>query len=596
LAIEKTIVIKADTSDAEQSFEDLGKVIQEQIDITIQFEKELEELEQQLKDTPKGNLSAQKDLKDRIGGLKTAIGEQKTALKGLNNERGKASKALKSNFEEVTKNGGAIALLDTVTGGMASRTRDAFEATKLFNFSLKGTRTALIATGIGAFVVALGLVVAYWDDIVEFIGGANKKMREQIALGQKHSSNLSFQLEVLELQKTVLENQGKSTKEIEETIAKTLEEQLIQLETTLLQQQEYDKTLGTKEAELSIWNKIQLAAGGTLGTVSLINEEEKTAREEREKGIQDTIKAIEQIRVKQSESDKEKREAEQEYRDLVEENNAFFAAEADKRIAKNKEEADKRFDFENSINERLRTLDAKTREEKLQLEQQRLQEDLDNLIGTETQKHDAQLALDILFFEQDEALKEEQRKEAKAASDAFFAGEADDAIAADKAVKDAKKKADEQEAKDKETLRNQEQAALVATISIAQNLLSGAAKKNKGIAVAQALINTFLGISAGVKLGYPAAIPAVIAAAATGFKAVQDIQKTDEKGGGSSSASFTGASFTPQAPQFNLVQGTGANQIAESITQQAPLEAFVVSSNVTTSQSLDRNIVEDATI
>lgn len=591
MAVTKEIVIKGDSSDAQQSLEDLNKVIQEQIDITIEFEKELEKLEQQLKDTPKGNLADQKRLKGRIEGLKDALGDQKVALKSLNNERGKASKVLKTNFEDVTKNGGAIALLDTVTGGMASRTRDAFEATKLFNFSLKGTRTALIATGIGAFVVALGLVVAFWDEIVEFITGANKAMREQIALGQKQSEQLEFQLEILELQKTVLENQGKSTKEIEETIGKTLEDQLLQLETTLLQQKEYDKTLATKEAELSIWNKIQFAAGGQLGLVTLISEEEKTAREEREKGIQDTEKAIANIRVKQSEADKEKREAAQELADIEQaaidkrqeeinkELEGFKALgelqkkQEQERIEKELETEQERLDallqLEKDHVQRLQDFLAETEEQKIQLELERGLAELERLNATEEQK----FAI-IAFFAQKSA--DAQKK-------------ADDEVSTNKQLKDA------QDAADKATLREQEQAALVATVTIANNLLSGAAKKNKGIAIAQALINTFLGISAGVKLGYPAAIPAVIAAAAVGFKAVSDIVKTKDEETGGGGNTFTGVgAFTPQAPSFNLVEGSGTNQIAESISQQAPIEAFVVSGNVTTSQSLDRNIVEDS--
>jgi len=48
----------------------------------------------------------------------------------------------------------------------------------------------------------------------------------------------------------------------------------------------------------------------------------------------------------------------------------------------------------------------------------------------------------------------------------------------------------------------------------------------KAAAIAQATINTYLGITAGVKLGFPAAIPAVAAATATGFKAVRDIVST----------------------------------------------------------------------
>jgi hypothetical protein len=48
----------------------------------------------------------------------------------------------------------------------------------------------------------------------------------------------------------------------------------------------------------------------------------------------------------------------------------------------------------------------------------------------------------------------------------------------------------------------------------------------KAAALAQALINTYLGITAGVKLGWPAMIPAVAAAAGTGFGAVKNIVKT----------------------------------------------------------------------
>jgi len=110
MAVEKVIVIKADTSQAEKSFEDLGKVIQEQTDITIQFEKELQELEQQLKDTPKSNLAAQKGLKDRIGGLKDAVKDQRVALKSLNNEQKKANSLNRSGAKDVLDNGGAIAV------------------------------------------------------------------------------------------------------------------------------------------------------------------------------------------------------------------------------------------------------------------------------------------------------------------------------------------------------------------------------------------------------------------------------------------------------------------------------------------------------
>jgi hypothetical protein len=82
-----------------------------------------------------------------------------------------------------------------------------------------------------------------------------------------------------------------------------------------------------------------------------------------------------------------------------------------------------------------------------------------------------------------------------------------------------------------------------------------------------------------------------------------------ELGGGSASggsvgtapsggaAAATTASATPAAaPQFNVVGTSGQNQIAQSLGNQPPVKAFVVSNDVTTAQSLDRNIVKTATI
>jgi len=71
---------------------------------------------------------------------------------------------------------------------------------------------------------------------------------------------------------------------------------------------------------------------------------------------------------------------------------------------------------------------------------------------------------------------------------------------------------------------------------------------SKAVAVGLALINTYEGISAGVALGYPAAIPAVAAAAATGFMAVKNILKTDKNGGGGGSTSSSASGGTTSTP------------------------------------------------
>lgn len=64
------------------------------------------------------------------------------------------------------------------------------------------------------------------------------------------------------------------------------------------------------------------------------------------------------------------------------------------------------------------------------------------------------------------------------------------------------------------------------TLDSISQVLGEETAAGKAAALAQALINTYLGITAGVKLGWPAMIPAVAAASATGFGAVKNITKT----------------------------------------------------------------------
>jgi hypothetical protein len=106
----------------------------------------------------------------------------------------------------------------------------------------------------------------------------------------------------------------------------------------------------------------------------------------------------------------------------------------------------------------------------------------------------------------------------------------------------AKTDIDKQEAKLQEDLYK---GLAEGAIQMASDLFG----ESKALSIASALINTYQGISAGVKLGYPMAIPAVAFAAATGFAAVKNILKTKkgDSGGGSSG--------TPTAPTGTAVTG-----------------------------------------
>lgn len=91
----------------------------------------------------------------------------------------------------------------------------AFDKLKIAATSaLSGIRKGLLATGIGALVVALGTIVAYWDDITEAINGVSA---EQEDLNEKVAKNLELEqkkLDEVSSQDNVLRLQGKSEQEI----------------------------------------------------------------------------------------------------------------------------------------------------------------------------------------------------------------------------------------------------------------------------------------------------------------------------------------------------------------------------------------------
>ena len=86
-------------------------------------------------------------------------------------------------------------------------------------------------------------------------------------------------------------------------------------------------------------------------------------------------------------------------------------------------------------------------------------------------------------------------------------------------------------------------------------------------------------------------IGSVVAATAKGLSALG--------GGGAPSGAGAGATGAGGgAPQFNVVGQGGANQLAQSLgnQEQQPVQAYVVSGAVTTSQALSRNIINNASM
>ena len=136
------------------------------------------------------------------------------------------------------------------------------------------------------------------------------------------------------------------------------------------------------------------------------------------------------------------------------------------------------------------------------------------------------------------------------------------------------------------------------------NLVGQSSGFGKAIAITQAIIDTYAGANkalaqGGIFGGIAAAV--IIAGGLANVRTIVSTQTPDAPaaltggGGGSSSAAV---SVAPSPPAFNIVGLSETNQLAGAIGEQTqqPIKAFVVANDVTTAQSLDRNIVEGASI
>lgn len=98
--------------------------------------------------------------------------------------------------------GAATSLLDKATGGLASRVKgvgksmltlgkSAVTAFRAAIAGASGMKKALISTGIGALVVGLASVVAYWDEIVDFLGFGTDKTKELTEAQKEYNSAMA---------------------------------------------------------------------------------------------------------------------------------------------------------------------------------------------------------------------------------------------------------------------------------------------------------------------------------------------------------------------------------------------------------------------
>jgi len=143
------------------------------------------------------------------------------------------------------------------------------------------------------------------------------------------------------------------------------------------------------------------------------------------------------------------------------------------------------------------------------------------------------------------------------------------------------------------------------------DVVVGAAKGIAAAQVALASVPAFIGVVPNPAWAAQAAITAksialtkitagtsIASILAAGIGQASSITSGGGSGGGSTSPSGGGGGAGATPPSFNVVGNTGVNQLAGVIgnKEAAPVQAYVVANNVTTAQSLDRNIIASATL
>ena len=577
----------------------------------------------------------------------TNIDDAKVALQQLETQAKKAGDAADTAADDFDKLGtesknageageGAISVLDEATGGLASRFKNVITGVGKMGTALKtsfkagikgatGLKTALVATGIGALVVALGLIVSYWDDIVGLVNGVSASQRQ---LNKEVEENLATQTEALDAisaQENSLKLQGKTEAEIRDLKIQQTDEVIL---ATIAQLEQMKKTkeaqveaaqrnkdiaqgiirfltlpitllLGTVDALTAALSLIpglgdvatNLEEGFSGGIAGLIFDPEEVAAEgdatikETEAQLTKLKNSRDGIILQSNKADSDaadKKKADQEKRDADE----LAAAEklaADKKAIKDKADAEKA------------AADALYLANRQLIDDMLVQADLD--------------AIDNMFVRAAEELRIQEELDLEKLR---LAGATEAEINrikqsfVDKSKKLAKEEADFNKAMKKQDVQNALSAGSDILSSIS-SLVGEGTSIGKAAAIASTTIDTYQSANAAYKsvVGIPVVGPVLApiaagVAVASGLMSIKKIVST--KTPGNKSAGSVPSISVPNAPAVNpetaLQAGANADAAENQVTLgdqegsggPAVVRAYVVSSEVSSQQEADAKI------
>lgn len=538
-----------------------------------------------------------------------------TALQGAQALFGAKSEELEKTLLKVQ---GAMALSQGLNSLLEAK--DAFKNLQAVAVNaFKAIRGAISSTGIGLLIVALGTLVAYWDDIKEAISGVSEEQKKLV-----EDSNKNYQVEkekskILDQQENTLKLQGKTEKEILQLkIAQTNQEidkgEIALKNSIALTKSQYEASARNKEILVGIldWLNAPLnyilsgvdligkAVGKNFGLADKLNEtmakwvfdpeqvkkEGEASVKEQESALKDLVSKRDGYRLQLQEIDKKSNQD----RKKSNEEKLQLEREAEDAIRKAKEDA-----FLAGIRD-----DQERAKEQLRINAENAKIEIERTKYTAEQKAELlkQNAIkywaDLAQIDADAKAKEKEALD-KANEELFqtmmkeFNQELE--------LAEAKKKLDEEAFKNKE--------AQLSKISGLLNNFSEIAGKNtaagKALSVASAVIDTYSAANQVLAAKSPAFIinpylrfASAAATIVTGLMNVKKILSVKVPGGGGGSApsgvSPVSAPITPQ------IGGTQLNQNQVNQLSSATNRAFVLESDVSGNQERIRRLNRAARI
>lgn len=478
---------------------------------------------------------------------------------------------------------------------------------KIFNAVVKGSPIFWLVTAITAVVGAFAYFFSSTEDLTASTENLNAAY-EQLTASMDRVNDRRKAL--ADTQMRILKATGASEEELRATRLKNLkEDEKARLEDLALQKAVLEEArILYKEAKEAEDDEAARAAKETIQKARDRYHTLKNMEGQFQASILEEIQAgNEEIKV---EAEKRVKEEEQRQAQRVAKYKEFLR---DKEIARKQIE-----DLTNQAiedDEQREIAIAKTKHER----------EIQNIVGTEEQKNQIKILkadeLEKKLAEIRAKYREEEIPLRKQADLTNETADIDAAVARRKTEEQTQKyleEYDKEERQRKIDLADQRLSLASDTFGALGDLATAFAKDdeksaerafkvNKAVGIAQAVISTAQGVMAQLSVPQDALTGANFVkagiVAATGAAQIATIAKSKFQGGGAAGSSPTapsGSVSTPssQPASFNVVGNTGVNQLAETLGNQGqqPIQAFVVGSEVTTQQSLDRNKVETATL